>query len=111
VHLTGNHPQDPLRIRKHQFEATCGREDIVSIREAIKVALKVVEHPNISVRVEGRMLPDASVLTDAEIEDYILQTVYGHHVCCTAAMGADDDPNAVLDGDFKVRGVKNLRVM
>ncbi|KAJ7909276.1 hypothetical protein B0H13DRAFT_1467893, partial [Mycena leptocephala] len=31
--------------------------------------------------------------------------------CCTNAMGADDDPNAVLDGNFKVRGVENLRVV
>jgi hypothetical protein len=53
----------------------------------------------------------------------------GHHACCTAPMGADDgacppshlynetaeslyvDPNAVLDGNFKVRGVENLRVV
>ncbi|KAJ6596529.1 glucose-methanol-choline oxidoreductase, partial [Mycena sp. CBHHK59/15] len=34
-----------------------------------------------------------------------------HHACCTNAMGTDDDPNAVLDGNFKVRGVENLRVV
>jgi choline dehydrogenase len=32
-------------------------------------------------------------------------------VCCTAAIGADGDANAVLDKDFKVRGVGNLRVV
>ncbi|KAJ7844739.1 hypothetical protein B0H14DRAFT_2180520, partial [Mycena olivaceomarginata] len=30
--------------------------------------------------------------------------------CCTNPMGTDDDPNAVLDGNFKVRGVDNLRL-
>ncbi|KAJ6592338.1 hypothetical protein B0H19DRAFT_899581, partial [Mycena capillaripes] len=34
-----------------------------------------------------------------------------HHACCTNAIGPDDDPQAVLDGDFHVRGVRNLRVV
>ncbi|KAJ7844755.1 hypothetical protein B0H14DRAFT_2358449, partial [Mycena olivaceomarginata] len=40
-----------------------------------------------------------------------------HHACCTNPMGADDGPtrtnntNAVLDGNFKVRGVDNLWVV
>ncbi|KAJ7153620.1 glucose-methanol-choline oxidoreductase, partial [Mycena filopes] len=34
-----------------------------------------------------------------------------HHACCTNPMGADGDPNAVLDGKFRVRGVENLRVV
>ncbi|KAF8069133.1 glucose-methanol-choline oxidoreductase, partial [Lyophyllum atratum] len=37
--------------------------------------------------------------------------VTGHHACCTNAMGPDDDPNSVLDGNFKVRGVDRLRVV
>ncbi|KAF8882013.1 glucose-methanol-choline oxidoreductase, partial [Infundibulicybe gibba] len=34
-----------------------------------------------------------------------------HHACCTNPMGADNDKNAVLDGNFRVRGVANLRVV
>ena len=30
---------------------------------------------------------------------------------CTCKIGADNDKLAVLDGDFRVRGVKNLRVV
>ncbi|KAJ7846119.1 hypothetical protein B0H13DRAFT_2408642 [Mycena leptocephala] len=111
VHLTGSHPQDPLHIEKHHFEAASGHQDIVSIREAIKFARGIVEHPNISMHVEAQAFPDPDVQTDQEIEDHILNHVFGHHACCTNPMGADDDPNAVLDGDFKVRGVENLRVV
>ncbi|KAJ7871752.1 alcohol oxidase [Mycena leptocephala] len=111
VRLTGSHPQDPLRIEKHHFEAAGGREDIVSIREAIKVVRSIVDHPNITQHVEVQAFPDPDVQTDEEIEDHILQHAFGHHACCTNAMGADDDPNAVLDGNFKVRGVENLRVV
>ncbi|KAJ6577050.1 hypothetical protein DFH09DRAFT_1361354 [Mycena vulgaris] len=111
VRLTGNHPQDALHIEKHHFEASGGRQDIVAIRNAIKVARSIVEHPNITMHLEAQVFPGPEVQTDDEIDDHILEHVFGHHACCTNPMGADDDPNAVLDGDLKVRGVENLRVV
>lgn len=35
----------------------------------------------------------------------------GHHASCTAPIGADDNPHAVLDSNFKVRGVDGPRVV
>jgi choline dehydrogenase-like flavoprotein len=40
--------------------------------------------------------------------ELLADTVY--HPACTAKMGADDDPMAVLDVRFRVRGVDGLRV-
>ncbi|KAJ6561810.1 hypothetical protein B0H19DRAFT_1142681 [Mycena capillaripes] len=111
VRLTGNHPQDPLRIEKRHFEAPGGRRDIKAIRETIKIARGMVEHPNITMHVEAQVFPDPATQGDEEIDDHILEHVFGHHACCTNPIGEDDDPNAVLDGDFKVRGVENLRVV
>ncbi|KAF7358312.1 Oxygen-dependent choline dehydrogenase [Mycena venus] len=111
VKLTGNHPQDPLQIEKHHFEASGGQDDIAAIREAIKVARGIVGHPNITQHVEAQVFPAPDGQTDEEIDNHILEHVFGHHACCTNPMGADDDPNAVLDGDFKVRGVNALRVV
>ncbi|KAJ7767169.1 hypothetical protein B0H16DRAFT_1521096 [Mycena metata] len=111
VRLTGSHPQDPLQIEKHHFEAAGGRDDIIAIREAIKVVRAMVEHSNITIHVEKQVFPEPKVQTDEEIENHILEHVFGHHACCTNPIGTDDDPNAVLDSDFKVRGIKNLRVV
>ncbi|KAJ6620004.1 hypothetical protein B0H10DRAFT_1114433 [Mycena sp. CBHHK59/15] len=111
VRLTGNHPQDLLRIEKHHFEAPGGQQDIIIMREEIKAARNLVAHPNISMHIEAPVFPGPDVQTDEQIEDHILENVFGHHACCTNPMGPDDDPNAVLDGDFKVRGVENLRVV
>ena len=36
---------------------------------------------------------------------------WGHHASCTCKIGRDDDPMAVLDGSFRVRGAQNLRVV
>jgi len=36
---------------------------------------------------------------------------WGHHASCTCPIGADGDPKAVLDKDFRVRGTQGLRVV
>ena len=46
-----------------------------------------------------------------ELRDYVRYNAWGHHASCTCPIGSDDDPMAVLDGDFKVRGIKGLRVV
>ncbi|KAG6827563.1 hypothetical protein H0H92_011286 [Tricholoma furcatifolium] len=93
VQLTGSHPQDLLNIQKLHFQESGGPADIAALREGIKRARR------------------SNITTDDEIDEWILTRVFGHHACCTNAMGPDSDPNAVLDGNFKVRGVDNLRVV
>jgi choline dehydrogenase len=77
VRLTGNHPQDPVRIEKNHFEAAGGRQDIISLREATKVVRNIVEHLNITMHVDAQVFPDPEVQSDEEIEDHILEHVFG----------------------------------
>ncbi|KAJ7144296.1 glucose-methanol-choline oxidoreductase, partial [Mycena epipterygia] len=111
VTLTGSDPQDPLHIEKRHFEAAGGQGDINSIITGMRSAWDLANNVNISKHVEARVFPNASVQTDQQIEEHILQNVFGHHACCTNKMGVASDPMAVLDGNFKVRGVANLRVV
>ena len=48
---------------------------------------------------------------DRKLRDWIRRVAWGHHACGTARMGPADDPLAVLDSRFRVRGVDGLRVM
>jgi choline dehydrogenase len=57
------------------------------------------------------VLPGPDLQTDEELASYIKNTAWGHHCSCTCAIGADNDPNAVLDSSFRVRGVDGLRVV
>ncbi|KAJ9064338.1 hypothetical protein DSO57_1031804 [Entomophthora muscae] len=57
------------------------------------------------------LYPGKDVQTDAEIRAYVKKLAWGHHACCTAKLGKNSDPMAVLDAKFRVRGVKNLRVV
>jgi choline dehydrogenase-like flavoprotein len=77
VRLTGSHPQDPLRIEKRHFEAPGGPADITSMREAIKAAWALAASLNITMHVEGRVFPEPQVQSDEQIEDHILQNVFG----------------------------------
>ncbi|KAH8903685.1 alcohol oxidase [Coniochaeta sp. PMI_546] len=44
-------------------------------------------------------------------EQWVKEQTFGHHAVGTCAIGADDDPKAVLDPKFRVRGVTGLRVV
>lgn len=55
--------------------------------------------------------PGPNVTTESEMKDFIKREAWGHHACCTAPIGDDEDPQAVLDSNFRVRGVEGLRVV
>jgi choline dehydrogenase len=54
--------------------------------------------------------PGASV-TGEKLLQWIRNEAWGHHAGGTCAIGAQHDPQAVLDKDFRVRGTSNLRVV
>jgi choline dehydrogenase len=45
------------------------------------------------------------------LRQFIKNEAWGHPASCTCPIGADDDPMAVLDSSFRVRGVDGLRVV
>lgn len=49
--------------------------------------------------------------SDDAIGKWVKENAWGHHACCTNKMGTADDPDAVLDHRFRVRGVDGLRVV
>ncbi|MCA9622093.1 MAG: GMC family oxidoreductase N-terminal domain-containing protein, partial [Myxococcales bacterium] len=69
------------------------------------------------------LLPEATTLSeiwpgatvpeddDDALAAWIRRESWGHHACCTNPIGADGDPNAVLDARFRVRGAVGLRVV
>jgi choline dehydrogenase len=55
--------------------------------------------------------PGDDVRSAAALGQFVRDEAWGHHASCTAKIGADDDPMAVLDSEFRVRGVEGLRVV
>nr|GAT54416.1 choline dehydrogenase [Mycena chlorophos] len=110
VRLTGSHPQDALDIAKRHFEAPdgAGARDLEALVLGLERMQALVSGSwGISMWVEEQVFPPEG----ANLTQHVLDHVFGHHACCTNAMGADDDPMAVLDGDLRVRGTNRLRVV
>jgi choline dehydrogenase len=59
----------------------------------------------------AELVPGDAVGTHEELREFVRTHAWGHHASCTCKIGRDDDPTAVLDGRFRVRGTRNLRVV
>ncbi|KAF2994252.1 hypothetical protein E8E13_001371 [Curvularia kusanoi] len=110
VTLRSANPQDVPEIRKRNFQVG-GDEDLDALVEGMKYGRKAFAD---LIPLDGRFTevwPGKQVQTDAQLREFAKYEAWGHHASCTAPIGADDDENAVLDGNFKVRGVDGLRVV
>ncbi|KAI8933500.1 hypothetical protein NX059_009237 [Plenodomus lindquistii] len=110
VTLRSADPQDVPEINKRNFKVG-GDEDLDALVEGMKFGRKAF---NDLIPLDGKFTevwPGKQIATDAQLKQFAKDESWGHHASCTAPIGADDDPNAVLDGNFKVRGVEGLRVV
>lgn len=110
VQLRSPDPLDTPYVNFHYFEEGSDKDgsDLDAIVEAIKFVRGIMAGQPFVVQ---ELLPGANVQTDEQIKQYIRNVAWGHHCSCTCKIGADDDPTAVLDSNFRVRGTRNLRVV
>ncbi|KAF4301224.1 Glucose-methanol-choline oxidoreductase [Botryosphaeria dothidea] len=114
VKLRSADPLDTPQISFRYFDEgdTANGEDeadLQAVYEGVTFSRKIYESmsPTIGDWVDVR--PPSR--DEEATKQFIKDEAWGHHASCTAPIGADDDPNAVLDGDFRVRGVSGLRVV
>lgn len=109
VTLRSADPLDMPHIVFNSFDTGSGNytADLEAIYEAIGTARDAFARQPDPVT---EVLPGADITSKGAIEEYIKNTVWGHHASCTCPIGTDDDPMAVLDSSFRVRGVRGLRV-
>lgn len=110
VNITSTNPRDTPKIVFRTFEDG-GDKDLQAVVEGMKYGIKAFESV---IPLDGsfeRVWPPTNVSTDEELAQFARDEVWGHHASCTAPIGTDDDPLAVLDSNFKVRGVDGLRVV
>ena len=108
VRLASSNPRDQPLIDPNYFSVP---QDLDELLRGVKVMREVMAQPQIAQYVTGELGAWKDARSDAEIVEAIRASAYtGHHPCSTARMGSDDDSNAVLDGQLRVKGVDNLRV-
>lgn len=116
VELRSKDPRDTPIINFNSFDTGttddgADEKDLQAVIEGMKYSRRVYEDLLPLDSGFNEVWPGKNVSTDEQLKDFVKNEAWGHHACCTAAIGADDDPNAVLDSDFRVRGVDGLRVV
>ena len=61
-------------------------------------------------RLDTNPTPGPDVETDEQLGQFIRANAWGHHASCTCPIG-DQDAGGVLSSDFRVHGVRGLRVV
>lgn len=115
VELTSANPRDTPLITFHTLYEGLSKEeadkDGLAMVEGIRMAQKFYEEvPDIDGKPEV-FWPPKEYQTDEELLEWVKEEAWGHHASCSNKIGTDDDPMAVLDGNFKVRGTRGLRVV
>lgn len=114
VLLRSANPQDTPIINLEFFEEGA-EHDLTAMLETIKFARSIFNNVTSDLGPFTELHPCPSDqlagCTDKEQMDYLRTQVYSHHATSSCAIGADDDPMAVLDSKFRVRGVDRLRVV
>lgn len=111
VILTSTDPRDRPYINFRYFEEGNDAEgkDMQGVIEGIEIARGIASRLDEMIKME--LIPGKEVNGEAGLSEFVHREAWGHHASCTCKMGTDDDPMAVLDGDFCVRGVEGLRVV
>ena len=95
---------------KIQFNYLQHEEDLVQMRQSIKIAQDIFSQKALSDYVDYEIRPGKEVVTQEELDDVIRNTAESaYHPSCTNKMGIDKD--SVVDQDTRVHGVQNLRVI
>ena len=111
VKLRSSDPTDVPEINFHYFDEgndTTG-EDLQGVVEGVKFVREMSKKTDAFIKNE--LHPGGDIDEEEEIKTFVKNEAWGHHACGTCKIGRKDDPNAVLDTNFRVYGTKNLRVV
>jgi choline dehydrogenase len=122
VTLRSTDPRDMPQIDFKYFDEGTGggaaERDLTAVAEGVELARTIGKKTgNLmfdDLALGGRYqeeTPGPQYSERDRLKEFIKNEAWGHHASCTCPIGADDDPMAVLDARFRVRGTTGLRVV
>jgi len=109
MRLVSSDPHDQLFLDYNLLDHPY---DLSRMREAVKMHIEFGKHEAYKPILEELIDPLPHHLeNDDTLNEWLLANAHTmHHVSCTAKMGPDSDPMAVVDQYGRVKGVDGLRV-
>lgn len=116
VKLASTNPRDTPIITFHNtyegMPKDLADKDVGALREGMRMALSFFENiPAVDGAATVFWPPKEVTDSDEKLDEWITEEAWGHHASCSNKIGGDNDPMAVLDSKFRVRGIDSLRVV
>ena len=111
VTLRSADPRDTPYVNFRYFEEgsdTAG-EDLDSVVEAIKFVRRITSAIQEDHLIGEEEAPGEHVQSDDDLREFVRHHAWGHHASCTCPIGSRE-ANGVLSSNFRVHGVRGLRV-
>ncbi|MBD2308755.1 GMC family oxidoreductase [Chroococcidiopsis sp. FACHB-1243] len=110
VKLRSSDPRDTPEINFHYFTegSDIEGEDLASVVNGVEFVRRMNAH---IADISKEVIPGSTVRSREEIGKFAEAEAWGHHASCTNKIGPKSDPMAVVDSEFRVHGVRNLRVV
>ncbi|MEU6811156.1 GMC oxidoreductase [Streptomyces sp. NPDC046831] len=111
VRLRSTDPRDTPAVDFHYFAEGTDKEglDLEAMVDAVEFVRGMNRRAGPVIREE--LWPGEQVQGRAAVRRFVQDEAWGHHASCTCRMGRADDPSAVVDSGFRVRGVDRLRIV
>ncbi len=103
---------DPFAPAKIQPNYLAAENDLIAMREGVKIVRNVVAQKAFDPYRGPELAPGAHIQSDEQLDEFVrknAETIY--HPIGTCKMGTPNDEMAVVDQELRVRGVEGLRVV
>jgi choline dehydrogenase len=111
LYLTSNSIQHKPRIEAGYLSDADGFDMKVMV-EAAKLSRRIFAQPAFDAYRGPEMFPGEATQSDAELEAFVREKAESvYHPVGTCSMGAIEDPDAVVDSQCRVKGIRGLRVV
>ncbi|MBE3047012.1 GMC family oxidoreductase N-terminal domain-containing protein, partial [Candidatus Bathyarchaeota archaeon] len=116
VTLRSADPRDTPHINFNYYDTGdtdngIAEKDMQAMYEGMQFARGILDNHIAGKDAFEEIWPGPEYSDEESIKEFLRNEAWGHHASCTVPIGADNDPNAVLDSKMRVRGVTGLRVV